>query len=234
MDPIELFGGLPRARVLDVATGGGGFIHFLLEGLPDPAEIVGVDLNERGAETFAQAFDGHPQVRFERMDARRLEFPAASFDLVSIANSLHHFDDPSAVLDEMLRVLRPGGLLVVSEMYRDGQSEIQMTHVLLHHWWAAVDRVDGVVHHETHTRAGLLDLLAPLGLRDLRLQDIAATDDDPFRPEIMAQLGPVFERYQARAAGRPDLQAQGQELRRRVEQIGFHSATTLLAVGRKG
>lgn len=233
MDPKELLGGLAAARALDVATGGGGFIHFLLEGLTDPAEIVGIDVIERGADQFAQTFGDHPQVRFQRMDALQMDFPDASFDLVSIANSLHHFDDPARVLTGMLRVLRPGGLFIVAEMYRDGQSETQMTHVLLHHWWGQVDRVGGVVHHETYTRAGLLALIEPLGLRDLRLEDIASLEDDPHRAEIMQQLEPVFARYHERAAGHPGLQARGEELRRRVEMVGFHGATSLLAIGMK-
>jgi hypothetical protein len=49
----------------------------------------------------------------------------------------------------------------------------------------------------------------------------------------MAELGPVFERYIQRAEGHPDLQKRGEELRKRVEQIGFHSATTLTMIAQK-
>jgi hypothetical protein len=46
-------------------------------------------------------------------------------------------------------------------------------------------------------------------------------------------LDPVFERYIQRAEGHPELQKRGEELRKRVEETGFHSATTLMLIGRK-
>jgi SAM-dependent methyltransferase len=153
VDPKAVLGHLSGGRVLDVATGTGGFVQFLLDGLRDYAEIVGIDAVGERAAAFSAALGDRADVRFEQMDAHHLVFPDGSFDTVSISNSLHHVADPAPVLAEMLRVLRPGGHLVVNEMYRDGQSETQTTHVLLHHWWAAVNRLRGEVHRETRTAA---------------------------------------------------------------------------------
>ncbi len=230
--PKDILGTISANRILDVATGGGGFIHFLLEGLQDYTEIIGVDNNDRAAASFAEAFGGNPRIRFQRMDASRLEFDDASFDLVCISNSLHHLD-PVPVLREMKRVLRPDGHLLVSEMYRDDQAETQMTHVLLHHWWAAVDTVNGIVHRETYTRQELLDLVASLRLKDLSVYDLSDLTENPRDPAILEELDPVSERYIQRAEGHPELQKRGEELRKRVEEIGFHSATTLMLIGRK-
>lgn len=237
--PSEILGSLPAGRVLDVATGPGGFIHFLLAGLPGYQEIIGIDSAERMAAPFAQAFADQPNIRFRVMDARRLEFMDEAFDLVCISNSLHHFpaepasEGPAAVLAEMLRVLRPGGHLLVSEMYRDNQTETQQTHVELHHWWGAVDAANGIVHRETYTRQELVYLVAGLGLTGLTLYDLADSSEDPRSPELIAELAPVFDRYIQRAAGHPELQQRGEELRQRVAEIGFHSATTLVALARK-
>ena len=231
-DAREILGRIQASRILDVATGGGGFVHFLLEGLQDHPEIIGVDNNERSAAAFAETFKENPRVQFQQIDAYHLDFPGSSFDLVSVSNSLHHLD-PEAALHEMKRVLRPGGHILVSEMYRDNQTETQMTHVLLHHWWAAVDMVNGVVHRETYTRQQLLDLVAALELADLTTYDLCDLSDDPHDPAIMEELAPVFDRYIQRAEGHPELQARGAELRQRVEQVGFHSATTLVLIGRK-
>lgn len=230
--PKDILGQLFGGRVLDVATGSGGFIHFLLEGLQDYHEIIGVDNNTRGKEAFEAAFQDKPNIRFERQDAGRLDFDDSSFDLVCISNSLHHLD-PIAVLGEMMRVLRPGGRLLLSEMYCDEQTETQMTHVLLHHWWAAVDRVNGVVHRETYSRNEILELISSPGLNNKHLYDLCELDSNPKDPAILTELEPVFERYLERAEGHPDLQERGQQLRKRVEQIGFHSATTLLVIGQK-
>ena len=228
----DILGHISASRILDVATGSGNFIHFLIEGLQDYTEIIGVDNNERAEATFTETFKKNPKVKFQRMDAHKLDFNESSFDLVCISNSLHHLD-PLPVLHEMKRVLRPNGVLLVSEMYRDNQTETQMTHVHLHHWWAAVDRVNGVLHNETYTRQELLDLVSDLDLNDLITFDISDLSDDPKNPEIFTELDPVFERYIQRAEGYPDMQARGEELKARVKDIGFHSATTLVVLGRK-
>src|SRR5512138_1260436 len=114
--PKDTLGQLSGGRVLDVATGSGGFLHFLLEGLQDYHEIIGVDNNTRGREAFEAAFQDKPNIRFELQDAGRLDLDDSSFDLVCISNSLHHLD-PVTVLREMRRVVRPGGTLLLSEMY---------------------------------------------------------------------------------------------------------------------
>ena len=230
--PKEILGHLSAGRVLDVATGNGGFIHFLLEGLQGYTEIIGVDNNERAAAAFAESFKENPKIHFQQMDAHHLDFPDASFDLVCISNSLHHLD-PGPVLREMKRILRPGGFLLVSEMYCDNQTETQLTHVLLHHWWAAVDTVNGIAHRETYQRRELVEMVDSLGLKDEAVYELSALDENPKNPEILAELEPVFERYIQRAEGHPRLQARGAELRQRVEQVGFHGATTLLTLGRK-
>jgi SAM-dependent methyltransferase len=230
--PKDILGAISANRILDVATGGGGFIHFLLEGLNDYSEIIGVDNNDRAAASFTETFKENPKIHFQQMDAHHLDFPDSSFDLVCISNSLHHLDS-LPVLSEMKRILRPGGFLLVSEMVRDNQTETQMTHVLLHHWWAAVDMVNGIVHRETYTRQELLDLVASLGLTDLSVYDLSDLTENPRDPAILEELDPVFERYIQRAEGHPELQKRGEELRKRVEEIGFHSATTLMLIGRK-
>jgi SAM-dependent methyltransferase len=227
----ELLAGVRAERVLDVATGSGGFITELLAALPAPGEIVGVDLADRAA-AFGEAFADHPMVRFAQMDAHALEFPDASFDLVAVANSLHHFVDPVPVLGEMCRVLRPGGHLVVAEMVRDRQAAPRMTHVELHHWWGAVDTVRGIVHRPTYPRAGLVAMLSGLDLAELRLADVE-DDDDPHDPDTLAELDEVIDRYTAWAAGHVRLQARGDALRQRLHEVGIQGATTLVAVGCK-
>jgi len=231
IDAKIVLGGLSGGRVLDVATGAGGFIQFLLDGLRDHEEIVGIDVNPERGEAFAAAFGDRPDVQFEEMDAHCLSFADGSFDTVCLSNSLHHVVDAAPVLAEMLRVLRPGGHLVVNEMYRDGQSETQTTHVLLHHWWAAVGRLRGEVHRETYRREEIVAILEALGLSDLRLVDLADPDEDPRDPETTAKLEAAIDRYVALADGHPELQQRGEDLRLRLRAVGVRSATQLVAIG---
>jgi SAM-dependent methyltransferase len=230
----DLLPSLPAQRVLDVATGAGAFIERLAEILPDYTEIIGVDTSQRACEAFGAAFKDQPNIRFEAMDAAHLGFDDASFDLVSIANSLHHFADPQSVISEMKRVLRPGGYFLVSEMYSDHRTETQLTHVYLHHWWATVDTAQGIVHHLTYSRQELVDLVAGVGLLDLELHDSSDLDDDPKDPEGVVALNGIIDRYIERATGYPDLQSRGEQLRQRVSEVGFHNAATLIALGKKG
>ncbi|MBN2388206.1 MAG: methyltransferase domain-containing protein [Anaerolineales bacterium] len=233
--PKDLLGTISGGRVLDVATGGGTLIGFLLEGLRDFDEIIGIDTSTKGAAAFEKAFAGQ-NIRFLQMDAAAMEFPDQTFNLVCIANSLHHMPDLPAVLAEMLRVLKSGGRFVVLEMYRDNQAATQLTHVHLHHWWAAVDRRLGIPHQQTFTRQEIIELLGTLNMEAPSLTDLSDLSSDPRDPETVRYLDGIIDQYKQRAAGLPDqetLQARGEELRQQVHEIGFHSATSLFLVGRK-
>jgi ubiquinone/menaquinone biosynthesis C-methylase UbiE len=228
----DVFKRISGGRVLDVATGSGGFVHVLSECLKDYKEIVGIDTNERYAKFFEEAFKDTSNIQFNEMNASELAFTDSSFDTVCIANSLHHVD-PVPVLQEMKRVLRPEGVFIIAEMFRDNQTETQMTHVQLHHWWAAIDRVNGIFHNETYQRAEIKEMISRLNFSSVDWHEIMNIDDDPKNPEILQELDPVFDRYIQRASGNLELIARGEVLRQRVKEIGFHSATTLVAVGKK-
>lgn len=232
----EHFHQIDGGAVLDVATGAGGFVRVLADGLRSFDTITGIDTNERAASAFRSAFVETPWARFVSMDAAHMTFDDASFDTVSISSSLHHMPDPALTLDEMLRVVRPGGHLIVAEMYRDGQTDAQMTHVLLHDWWAAIDAQHGTLHRPTFTRAALISLLEPLHLVDVILDDFADLASDPLEPEGVTEIDSIIDRYMDQAASLPDapeLRRTGEDLRRRLHTVGAHGATQLLAIGRR-
>jgi ubiquinone/menaquinone biosynthesis C-methylase UbiE len=52
-------------------------------------------------------------------DAGRIPVPDGSFDLVVSSLSLHHWGDPVAILDEVARILRPGGSFLIRDLRRD-------------------------------------------------------------------------------------------------------------------
>jgi ubiquinone/menaquinone biosynthesis C-methylase UbiE len=79
-------------------------------------QVVGVDLSERFiAIAGAKAKSTGLPVSFRTGDLRNLPFPDASFDAVRIQTTLQLIDNPGQVLDELIRVLRPGGRLVAIE-----------------------------------------------------------------------------------------------------------------------
>lgn len=104
----------PR-RILDLATGTGDLALLLKEGAPE-AQVVGADfappmlaLARRKAEVRGVEVD------FLEADALALPFPDASFDAVTVAFGFRNFADYQRALQEIHRVLAPGGRLVLLE-----------------------------------------------------------------------------------------------------------------------
>ncbi|MCI0476614.1 MAG: class I SAM-dependent methyltransferase [Anaerolineales bacterium] len=231
----QAFNHISGGRVLDVATGGGHFVGVLIENLRDYSEIIGVDANAHALDA-AREHVKQDKIHFQLMDATRLDLPDASFDTVAIAHSLHHLENLPRTFAEMQRVLKPGGRVIIAETYRDHQTETQLTNVYLHDWWAAVDSALGVSHRETYTRQEILNLISDLNLRDWVFYEYATLEKDPADARIIKQLDARLDQYGERAQNAPDalaLLARGEELRARLHAIGFHGATTLIAIGQK-
>jgi len=102
--------------VLDAGCGLGSDAIRMAALVGRTGQITGIDLSERFI-AFAEAKakgTGLP-VSFSTGDVRSLPFPDASFDAVRIQLTLQILKDPGQVLDEMIRVLRPGGRLLAIE-----------------------------------------------------------------------------------------------------------------------
>ena len=231
-DPRVVLGHVSGGRVLDAATGDGQFIRFLLEGLKDHGPILGIDSAPVEQPLFVERFKDHPDISFELRDVLDPRLTEASFDTVSIANSICVFEDRRGVLARLIGLLRPGGHLVVVADYRDHQDDAQAVYVRLHDWWAAVDRAQGKPHHASQRQAQLIGLVSGLGLADLRLFEVDAGAADPMDPAVIASIDGVIDRCLQQVAGHPALQARGEVLRQRMHGVGFRSASALVAVGR--
>lgn len=112
---IELARRVPRdaRRVLELAAGTGRLTRQLLATLGPDAELVVTDLNGAMLEQARRALSD-PRATWEVADAQELPFAAASFDVVVCQFGLMFVPDKRRVLAETLRVLRPGGVMLVS------------------------------------------------------------------------------------------------------------------------
>jgi SAM-dependent methyltransferase len=79
---------------------------------PVDGNFIYVDLSSGQLRYLRQQ---HPGSRVVRADAESLCFRAASFDAVVLFGILHHLPDPMAAMDGVLRILRPGGIVVGHE-----------------------------------------------------------------------------------------------------------------------
>ncbi len=105
----------PDDIALDVATGGG---HTALKLAPHVKAVTATDITQAMLDA-AQAFVT-PQasnVTFKLADAEALPFEDESFDIVTCRIAAHHFSDIYRFVLESVRVLRPGGRLVVQDQY---------------------------------------------------------------------------------------------------------------------
>lgn len=103
--------GLTRAdyagcRVLDVGCGPRGSLEWASEAL----ERVGLDPLARSYRAFGTR--GHA-MRYVAAPAEHIPFPAGYFDIVSTFNALDHVENVDQAIAELIRVLRPGGLLLL-------------------------------------------------------------------------------------------------------------------------
>jgi demethylmenaquinone methyltransferase/2-methoxy-6-polyprenyl-1,4-benzoquinol methylase len=102
----------PGDRVLDVCTGTGALAALLRGRVGARGQVVGVDLTEAMLEVARARV---PEVSFVLADACALPFPDRSFEAATMAFGLRNIGDRQKALDELARVLRPGGRAVILE-----------------------------------------------------------------------------------------------------------------------
>jgi demethylmenaquinone methyltransferase / 2-methoxy-6-polyprenyl-1,4-benzoquinol methylase len=110
----------PGSRVLDVATGTGDLAIELARRVSPDGEVVGSDFAEgmldRARSKAAAAPASQLRPRFEWADAMALPYPDDTFDAATVGFGARNFDDLARGLTEMVRVVRPGGRVVVLEI----------------------------------------------------------------------------------------------------------------------
>lgn len=99
-------------RILDVACGPGASTRRLMRSYA-PDMITAVNISQA---QVAEARKRAPGCTIHLMDATRLDFPEAEFDAVICVEAAFHFDTRDIFLREALRILKPGGSLVLSDM----------------------------------------------------------------------------------------------------------------------
>jgi len=120
---IELSGVRRGNAVLDIAGGTGDLAARFADIVGPSGRVVLADINDSMLKVGRDKLldSGHlGNLEFVQADAQSLPFPDESFDCVTIAFGLRNVTDKDAALRSMLRVLKPGGRLLVLEFSKPG------------------------------------------------------------------------------------------------------------------
>jgi ubiquinone/menaquinone biosynthesis C-methylase UbiE len=146
---------------LDLGAGTGRFTTMLAETFGGPA--LGVEPSER-MRAIAIERTTDPRVRFEPGRAEAIPAPDAAFDLVLMFLSFHHVADRAAAADEIARVLRPGGRLLIRSQFSDRFPEIG--------WHAYFPRARAIELEMFPSLGEVEAVFARVGLRPIALVSI--------------------------------------------------------------
>ena len=99
-------------RILEVGVGTGYFLLHLARMYPE-VEFIGTDVQEEMLEVAKERAEGLRNVRLLKNDEDRLPIEGNGIDGVLLAHSFHELERPNTMLKEVMRILRPGGKVVV-------------------------------------------------------------------------------------------------------------------------
>ncbi|MDX1413206.1 MAG: class I SAM-dependent methyltransferase [Candidatus Promineifilaceae bacterium] len=138
-----------QAAVADIGTGTG----FMIQGLLDKSSaLVGFDESPEMLAVARNNFANYPHVRFELANGLRLPEADNRFDAVFANMFLHHAPDPAAVIIEMVRILKPGGKLIITDL--DSHDQAWMREAMADRW-LGFERQD---IQEWYAKAGLVGI----------------------------------------------------------------------------
>lgn len=177
-------GDAARGQLIDIACGPGVVTAALA---PNAASVVAFDAtDEMLAKAKARCTKaGVDNVEFKSGDAEHLPFADAKFDGAVTRAALHHFVDPQRAIDEMFRVLRPGGIAVFADVISSEDDDESRLH-------NAVERLRDPSHvrmlpasvlDAAARQAGFRDLEAATWDMDRELEEWLAIASDPVRSD---------------------------------------------------
>ncbi|MGQ0637228.1 MAG: class I SAM-dependent methyltransferase [Planctomycetaceae bacterium] len=141
--------------------------------------IVGVDLSahmlQLGQRNVIQAGLAR-QIRLEQADAKALPFADGEFDAVVSNSIVHHIPQPIAVVAEMVRVLRPGGLLFVRDLLRPPDAAL-IASILAKHAAGTNDHQRELFERSLHAALTLEEVGALLRNLELPAESVYQSSD---------------------------------------------------------
>ncbi len=219
---------------LDVATGDGDFLIYLLDSFSSFESATGLDINPENLKTGQKNF-GMQKVDLVQGNVRKLPFEDNYFDTIAVSNSLHHFDQPVKAIQRMLRVLVPGGMIIINEMTNDQLNAAQQAHFEYHSLKAEIDRATGIYHRTIYTKDELLRVISEV----LPEPAVVVVSEDPpfiYSREKMWQFFRKLDDFVSNAAHLSngiEYEERAQKIKDMIEVHGFQKPPQLGIVAYK-
>lgn len=119
-DSLIDFGALRNQDVLEIGVGNGSHAQLISA---EARSYTGIDLTSYAVRSTSERLrplnGDKPNVRVLQMDAEQLDFPANSFDLIWSWGVIHHSANTRRIVEQIHRVLRPGGVAITMVYYRN-------------------------------------------------------------------------------------------------------------------
>lgn len=155
---VKLLDPKQNSSLLDVGCGSGILIKYLLE-TNRGMKLFGLDITSKMVEVAKRKFANDPNVEITLGSAIKMPYKNNTFDYVTCASSFHHHPDPLKSAKEMVRVLKPGGKLLILDMCIEGL----LRRILF--------KIENVYHNEGKvfrlTNKEMFDLFQKVGLRQI-------------------------------------------------------------------
>ena len=102
--------------ILEIACGGGQGLGILAE---NAKKVVGIDLDVANIKICQKSYESHKKVTALVMSAENLDFPDSNFDCIIVYEAIYYFQDVNRVFNEIGRVLKKGGKLIICTANKD-------------------------------------------------------------------------------------------------------------------
>lgn len=162
-----------HGRMLDIGTGPGHIPLLVCEEITD-GTIVGIDLSENMLKIAERRRVDSPyadRIEFRLADAKGLPFADRSFDVVFSNTIMHHIPDPRPYLREAWRVLKPGGVFLIRDLFRPDSAQRVEELVAEHAAGATPEQQElfRVSFHAAFTPDELRAMLREVGLNEVEV-----------------------------------------------------------------
>ncbi len=171
--------GTPGKNVLDVGCGGG---YLAEEFARDGYRVTGIDPSTKTVGAARRhAVESGLEIRYEVGRGEEIPFADATFDIVACCDVLEHVDDPREVIEEVSRLLKPGGVFLYDTVNRTWMSKLGLIKVWQEWSFTRCCPENAHVWEKFIKPAELVSMMSACGLVNRELKGIASGHRNPVR-----------------------------------------------------